>query len=489
MGSPEDEWRWAVDSLKECQDHAEKQGVRLGLEPLNRFETYFLNRCDQALALAEDVGGDCGVCLDIFHMNIEEADWPAAIRTAGDKLVDFHVADNNRMPPGQGAIDWELLVRTLEDDRLRRLSHGRVRRHGRPQPHLAAAGDRGRVGSGRERRARAVPARSRDGRRSRAALRRVRPGVDRHTAPAHRRSADRASLGGTAVELRSYNIADLAPPDIQGYLEEKDIVMVPIASMEQHGPHLPLATDTIQADEITRRAAERAQVLYTPCVWFGYSPQHMYEPGRAARGRSRCDRRSCSRSTTTSLARSSTTASIDWCSSTTTGRTSRSSTRSYAVSATRPVRSSPSPSCTRSATSGLVSDVMENPPEETPGWHSSELETAQVLAHDERAGPYGPRGQPAGQEARLVPGFVHQAGRSAGGGVPGLPVLPLPDGSLRTSRRAASSATRSARRREKGERTYELYAEHLAAALEEFQKVPGRGAHAGMAGPSVTTEP
>jgi D-psicose/D-tagatose/L-ribulose 3-epimerase len=61
MGSPEDEWQWAVESLKECQAHAEKQGVRLGLEPLNRFETYFLNRCDQALALAEDVGGDCGV--------------------------------------------------------------------------------------------------------------------------------------------------------------------------------------------------------------------------------------------------------------------------------------------------------------------------------------------------------------------------------------------------------------------------------------------
>ena len=81
------------------------------------------------------------------------------------------------------------------------------------------------------------------------------------------------------MELRSYNLAELAPPDIQAYLAEKDIVMVPIASMEQHGPHLPLATDTIQADEITRRAAERAQVLYTPCVWMGYSPQHMYAPG------------------------------------------------------------------------------------------------------------------------------------------------------------------------------------------------------------------
>ena len=61
MASPEDEWRWAVEALKECQAHAETLGVRIGLEPLNRFETYFLNRCDQALALAEAVGGDCGV--------------------------------------------------------------------------------------------------------------------------------------------------------------------------------------------------------------------------------------------------------------------------------------------------------------------------------------------------------------------------------------------------------------------------------------------
>ena len=61
MGSPEDEWNWAVEALKECQAHGEKVGVRIGLEPLNRFETYFLNRADQALALAEDVGGNCGV--------------------------------------------------------------------------------------------------------------------------------------------------------------------------------------------------------------------------------------------------------------------------------------------------------------------------------------------------------------------------------------------------------------------------------------------
>jgi D-psicose/D-tagatose/L-ribulose 3-epimerase len=114
MASPEEEWEWAVQGLKECQAHAEDVGVRIGLEPLNRFETYFLNRCDQALALAEAVGGNCGVCLDAFHMNVEETDLLGAIRAAGDKLVDFHVADNNRMPPGYGALDWDAIVRELQ---------------------------------------------------------------------------------------------------------------------------------------------------------------------------------------------------------------------------------------------------------------------------------------------------------------------------------------------------------------------------------------
>ena len=113
MGSPADEWRWCVEALRECQAHAETVGVRIGLEPLNRFETYFLNRCEQALALADAVGGDCGVALDAFHMNIEESDLIAAIHLAGDRLVDFHVADNNRMPPGHGALDWNAIVREL----------------------------------------------------------------------------------------------------------------------------------------------------------------------------------------------------------------------------------------------------------------------------------------------------------------------------------------------------------------------------------------
>ena len=80
QGRPDEEWQWAVDSLKSCYAHGQREGVRLAIEPLNRFETYFLNRHDQALALAKEVGPECGVCIDVFHMNIEEQDMYQAIR-------------------------------------------------------------------------------------------------------------------------------------------------------------------------------------------------------------------------------------------------------------------------------------------------------------------------------------------------------------------------------------------------------------------------
>ena len=114
-GRPEEEWQWAVEALKECYDFAEKSGVLIGIEPINRFETYFINRGDQALALAEAVGENCGVCLDIFHMNLEEDNYYEAIRRAKGRLVGFHVADNNRFAPGMGSLDWEKIVATLKE--------------------------------------------------------------------------------------------------------------------------------------------------------------------------------------------------------------------------------------------------------------------------------------------------------------------------------------------------------------------------------------
>src|SRR5262249_35020281 len=105
-------WRWAVEGLKEVAAFASDRGVTRGVEPLNRFETYFINRHDQALRLAEEVDAGLGVVLDAFHINIEEVDSMQAIRNVGDKLVDFHVADNNRKPAGQGSYDWVAIIDT-----------------------------------------------------------------------------------------------------------------------------------------------------------------------------------------------------------------------------------------------------------------------------------------------------------------------------------------------------------------------------------------
>ena len=112
--SAEEEWTWAVESLKQCYEHGLKEGVRLAIEPLNRFETYFLNRHDQALRLAEEVGPECGICLDCFHMNIEEKDLLQALRNAKGRLNDVHVADNNRMACGMGALNWKAIIGTLK---------------------------------------------------------------------------------------------------------------------------------------------------------------------------------------------------------------------------------------------------------------------------------------------------------------------------------------------------------------------------------------
>jgi sugar phosphate isomerase/epimerase len=113
--SPENEWTWVRDGLKEVYEMAGRLNVRMAIEPLNRFETYFINRADQALAMANEVGPRCGVCLDAFHMNIEETDFLGAIRRCRGRIFDFHVADNNRLAPGQGSLDWRAIVKVLRE--------------------------------------------------------------------------------------------------------------------------------------------------------------------------------------------------------------------------------------------------------------------------------------------------------------------------------------------------------------------------------------
>ena len=101
--------------LRELAPAAGAAGVSLFMEPLNRYEAYIINRLEQGSAISEEVGPQIGVMADFFHMNIEEADIPAAIRANADHLVYVHVADSNRLQPGRGHLDFRPGFRALKE--------------------------------------------------------------------------------------------------------------------------------------------------------------------------------------------------------------------------------------------------------------------------------------------------------------------------------------------------------------------------------------
>ena len=108
---------WLAEALQECCAAAAPRGVRLALEPINRYETTLISTVAHGLDLIERVGAaNLGLLLDTFHMNIEEPSIEESIRLAGDRIFHFHVADSNRWYPGGGHLDFvgilEALART-----------------------------------------------------------------------------------------------------------------------------------------------------------------------------------------------------------------------------------------------------------------------------------------------------------------------------------------------------------------------------------------
>ncbi len=110
--TPKDEyqrqWDIVVKHLKSLGSYAESLGRKLALEPLNRYETDFINTCDQALELINAVDSPAvGMLLDTYHMNIEEKDSAAAIRKAGKHLFHVHACGCDRGAPGGDHINWD----------------------------------------------------------------------------------------------------------------------------------------------------------------------------------------------------------------------------------------------------------------------------------------------------------------------------------------------------------------------------------------------
>ena len=114
------EFALVVKNLKVLAAYAEKKGVQICVEPLNRFETDFLNTCEKGLRLIKAVGSPAlKLHLDTFHMNIEEKNQAASIRKAGKLLGHFHACGSDRGTPGNDHIDWVPIVKALKGIRYK----------------------------------------------------------------------------------------------------------------------------------------------------------------------------------------------------------------------------------------------------------------------------------------------------------------------------------------------------------------------------------
>lgn len=133
-----EEWKYAVDGLDQAARHARDLKVTLCIEPLNRFETYFLNTQADAARLVKDVGApNLRVHYDTFHANIEEKHPTASLLSIKNVLGHVHISENDRGIPGSGHNDWRGLLSVLKqigyDGWLT------IESFAKPEPELAAA--------------------------------------------------------------------------------------------------------------------------------------------------------------------------------------------------------------------------------------------------------------------------------------------------------------------------------------------------------------
>lgn len=133
-----DEWKRVIDGLQQVARRASDLGVTLCVEPLNRFETYFLNTQADAAHLIDEIGApNVLVHFDTFHANIEEKDPVKTLRGLNTRLGHVHISENDRGIPGQGHVDWRgtlLALKEIEYD-----GWLTIESFAEPDPQLAAA--------------------------------------------------------------------------------------------------------------------------------------------------------------------------------------------------------------------------------------------------------------------------------------------------------------------------------------------------------------
>ncbi|GAA4568653.1 sugar phosphate isomerase/epimerase family protein [Planotetraspora kaengkrachanensis] len=100
------------ENLKPVVAYAAERGVRIGVEPLNRYETSVINTVEQALEALPD---ECGLALDIYHLNIEEKDPLQAVRLAGARIAHIQASGTDRGAPGADHFDWPGFAAAVRD--------------------------------------------------------------------------------------------------------------------------------------------------------------------------------------------------------------------------------------------------------------------------------------------------------------------------------------------------------------------------------------
>ena len=107
--------KWTIDCLRRCAERAKEYNIRLTLEPVNRYESNFINTISEGIEFIKRVGmNNLGLLIDTFHMNIEEVSIEESIIQAKDYITHVHFADSNRWAPGCGHIDFRKVIETLK---------------------------------------------------------------------------------------------------------------------------------------------------------------------------------------------------------------------------------------------------------------------------------------------------------------------------------------------------------------------------------------
>ena len=111
-----DEWQWTVDAWQRLRAPVRAAGIEIAIEPLNRYETYFLNTVDDGVRLCAEVGDPAiGLLFDTFHANIEERSIAAAFRRAAAHITHVHACENDRGTPGSGHVPWDEFFDAVAD--------------------------------------------------------------------------------------------------------------------------------------------------------------------------------------------------------------------------------------------------------------------------------------------------------------------------------------------------------------------------------------